>query len=180
MNNELENIGGHLKKVWDLFREPIFVSNGSKISVFSLLISAIAIIVAINVAKALGRMVNHKLEQRGVDSGVRGSLEKFFRYGFVGLAILFSLDNLGISINSLAAVGAVLMVGIGFGLQNIAQNFISGIIILIERPIKVGDVIRVGNSIGKVIDIRVRSTIVQTGDAITIIVPNSKIVSEEV
>jgi small-conductance mechanosensitive channel len=72
------------------------------------------------------------------------------------------------------------MVGIGFGLQNITQNFISGIIILIERPIKVGDLIHVGNSSGRVIDIRVRSTIIQSADDVTIIVPNSKLLAEEV
>lgn len=180
MNEELEGIGQQLKRVWDLFREPIFAANGSKISVLSLTISVAAIVAAVFVSRIVGRMVNRKLEQHGVDSGVRGSLEKFCRYGFVAVAVMFSLDNLGISINSLAAVGAVLMVGIGFGLQNIAQNFISGIIILIERPVKIGDVIRAGEVVGKVMDIRVRSTVVQTGDGITIIVPNSKIVTEDV
>lgn len=87
---------------------------------------------------------------------------------------------MGVSISSLAAVGAVLMVGIGFGLQNLTQNFISGIILLVERPIKVGDIIKVGTTSGKVVDIRVRSTVVQTRDDVTIIVPNSKFISEEV
>jgi small-conductance mechanosensitive channel len=115
-----------------------------------------------------------------VDSGVRDSVEKFVRYGILAFGFLFALDNLGISISSLAAIGAILMVGIGFGLQNITQNFISGIILLLERPIKVGDIVTVGSFSGRVVDIRVRSTIIQTRDDISIIVPNSKLVSEEV
>ena len=72
------------------------------------------------------------------------------------------------------------MVGIGFGLQNIAQNFISGLIILIERPIKVGDVVQVGGVSGRVIDIQARSTLIQTRDDVSILVPNSQFISEQV
>ncbi len=163
-----------------LLRVPILEINNSAISVISILISVAAIIATLYVAKYIGRMINHALMKRGVDSGIRDSIDKFSRYIILFLGVLLALDNLGISINSLAAVGAVLMVGIGFGLQNIAQNFISGIIILMERPIKVGDIIKVGSSSGRVIDIRVRSSVIQTRDDVTIIIPNSKVISEEV
>jgi small-conductance mechanosensitive channel len=91
-----------------------------------------------------------------------------------------TLDTIGISLTSIAAVGAVLMVGVGFGLQNIAQNFISGIIILLERPIKQGDIVYVGGVSGKVRDIRVRSTVIETRDDVAIIVPNSQFIAEQV
>ncbi|MCB0349308.1 MAG: mechanosensitive ion channel, partial [Bdellovibrionales bacterium] len=176
----MQTLSDQLKEVWNLLREPLLQINGSKISITSIFVSILVIIFTIKLARYIGRAVNRGLNKRGVDSGVRDSIEKFSRYLIIALGILFALDNLGISINSLAAVGAVLMVGIGFGLQNIAQNFISGIIILIERPIKVGDIIKVGSSTGRVVDIRVRSSIIQTRDEVSIIIPNSKLISEEV
>jgi small-conductance mechanosensitive channel len=180
MNSELDSLIEQFKSVLSLLREPIFQINNSKISLSSILISILIVLATFYVAKRASRLLSHALKNKGVDSGVQDSIQKFSYYLMVALGILFSLDNLGVSINSLAAIGAVLMVGIGFGLQNIAQNFISGIIILIERPIKVGDIIRVGNSTGRVIDIRVRSSIIQTRDEVSIIVPNSKLISEEV
>lgn len=159
---------------------PLFQISGNKISVLSVVSSVVVIYVTLKGAKILGKLSNRFLMNKAVDSGVRDSIEKFIRYLLTALGILFALDNLGISISSLAAFGAILMVGIGFGLQNITQNFISGIIILIERPVKVGDIIRVGSTSGRILDIRVRSTLIQTRDEVTIIVPNSKLISEEV
>ncbi|CAN5409854.1 mechanosensitive ion channel [soil metagenome] len=179
MNEEIKTVGQYFKDAWEVLTLPLFHVNNAKISISSLLISGLTIVLTIFVARVLGRAINRGLSHRGVDSGVRDSIEKFSKYLLIAIGILFALENLGISISSLAAVGAVLMVGIGFGLQNITQNFISGIIILIERPIKVGDLIHVGSSSGRVMDIRVRSTIIQTFDDVTIIVPNSKLLSEE-
>lgn len=176
----MDNFTEYFKYFYNLLYSPIFKISDTNISIFSLFVSITIIASSFKLAKYLGRAVNKALEKRDVDSGIRDSLEKFVRYITIGVSIFFALDIIGVSINSLAAIGAVLMVGIGFGLQNITQNFFSGIIILIERPIKVGDVIRVGSVSGKVIDIYVRSTVIQTRDDISIIVPNSKIVSEEV
>jgi small-conductance mechanosensitive channel len=180
MEDQYKNLIEQFKSVWSLLREPLFKINSSEISLSSLAISVLIVFLTFSLSKRSSRFLNRILQNKGVDSGVRDSIEKFSRYLMVALGILFALDNLGVSINSLAAIGAVLMVGIGFGLQNIAQNFISGIIILIERPIKVGDIIRVGSATGRVIDIRVRSSIIQTRDEVSIIVPNSKLISEEV
>ncbi len=180
MNENIEIIQTQIDEIWQLLKKPIFVMEDSKISVVNILISILAIILTLKIARYLGKLVNRALANRGVDAGIRHSLEKFVRYTIISVSIVFALDNLGISLNSLAAIGAVLMVGIGFGLQNVTQNFVSGIIILIERPIKVGDIVRVGAVRGRVLDIRVRSTVIQTRDEVTIIVPNSKLVSEEV
>lgn len=178
--NSLDWIIDELKNVLALMDLTILHLNNTKITLSSLLVSLLIVVISFRIAKSFGKITNKTLERKNVDSGIRDSLERFVRYSIVTFGILFSLDNLGFSIKSLAGLGAVLMVGIGFGLQNIAQNFISGIIILIERPIKVGDIIQVGSSTGRVIDIRVRSTIIQTRDDVSIIVPNSKLISEEV
>ncbi|MCC6137309.1 MAG: mechanosensitive ion channel [Bdellovibrionaceae bacterium] len=180
MEESLKPLTEHLKEFLSLINTPLFSISGSKISFMSLGLSLLIIILAAKIAKYVGKILNRTLEIRSVDSGVRDSLEKFVRYLIIVVGILFSMDNLGVSINSLAAVGAILMVGIGFGLQNITQNFISGLILLIERPIKVGDIVKVGDTSGKVLDIRVRSTVIQTRDNVTIIVPNSKFVAEDV
>jgi small-conductance mechanosensitive channel len=170
----------NFKELFAILNTPLLVMGESKIAFTSIIVAILAILITFKLAKFVAGLVGNALEKRGVDSGVKDSLERFTRYGIIAAGILFSLDSLGFSLNSLAALGAVLMVGIGFGLQNIAQNFISGIIILIERPVKVGDIVKVGSAEGKIIDIRVRSTIILTRDEVAIIVPNSKFVSEEV
>lgn len=120
------------------------------------------------------------LREKDIDPGVKRSIERFVKYLTLIIGILITLDTIGISMQSLAALGAILMVGIGFGLQNITSNFISGLIILFERPIKVGDIVKVGDVSGKVEDIGARATIVHTRDDVAIIVPNSKFVADEV
>jgi len=170
----------NLKYFLGILNAPILELSGSKISASSIIISAAILAASFALAKALGSAVNRSLTKRSVDSGIRDSLERFTRYITIFVGILFALNVLGFSLNSLTALSAVLMVGIGFGLQNITQNFISGIILLVERPVKVGDIIHVGDSVGKIIDIHVRSTVILTRDDVAIIVPNSKLVSEEV
>lgn len=175
----------HLKNLPEALSAPFAHFSDSKISVLSIVISLLIVFIAMQFGKYLGRGLSRTLRMRDVDSGVRDSLEKFVRYTAILIGVMFAMDNLGVSLKSLTAIGAIIMVGIGFGLQNITQNFISGLMLLIERPIKVGDIVIVGNTEGhttegRVIDIRVRSTVIQTRDNVTIIVPNSRFVSEEV
>jgi small-conductance mechanosensitive channel len=180
MNEHLETLLAHLEEFWKVIQQPIFTVKDSKIALTNLIISIAALFLAVKIAHYLGQLVNRTLKSKGVDSGIRDSLERFTRYTIIAIGIFFSLENMGLSLTSLAAVGAVLMVGIGFGLQNLTQNFVSGIILLLERPVKRGDIIQVGETSGRVVDIRVRSTIIQTRDEVSIIVPNSKLISEEV
>ncbi len=96
------------------------------------------------------------------------------------LGILLSLTAFGLNTTSLAVVFGALSIGLGFGLQNIFNNFISGLILLFERPIQVGDVVEVGGTWGEVLKINVRSTLVQTYDNSTLIIPNSEFISSRV
>jgi len=96
------------------------------------------------------------------------------------LGIIIAVQSIGLNLTSLAVVFGLLSVGIGFGLQNVASNFISGLIILFERPIEIGDRITVGDVWGDVVNINLRATLILTIDNIAIIVPNSEFISSRV
>ena len=168
------------KYVWNLLSTPLFELGNSQISVVSLFVVLLILVVFFVISKIIERAVGNMLKNKSIDPGIKGSIERFSKYLTVTVGVFVAVDTIGISLTSIAAVGAVLMVGIGFGLQNIAQNFISGIIILLERPIKQGDIVFVGGVSGKVRDIRVRSTIIETRDDVAIIVPNSQFIAEQV
>ncbi|NEQ38659.1 MAG: mechanosensitive ion channel [Okeania sp. SIO3I5] len=116
----------------------------------------------------------------GAERSVQDTISFLTRYGLIFLGILIILQLWGIDISSLAIIASVLGVGIGFGLQNIANNFISGIILVFERPIQLGDFIQVGNLVGIVEKIGLRSTYITTLDKVSLIVPNSRFIENEV
>lgn len=176
----MESFIESIKHVWDLFSTPIFQMGGNSISVFSIILACGLLWSSFVLGKAGERLIQKALADQDIDPGVKSSIERFSRYLIIIIGIWIALDSVGINLNSLAAFGAVLGVGIGFGLQNITQNFISGIIILLERPIKKGDMVEVKGVRGKVLDIQARSTLVLTRDDVVIIVPNSQFISEQV
>ena len=169
-----------IKLIWTLLSAPLFQLGNSHISLVSLFVVLLILGGFIIISKLIERGVQNLLKNKSIDSGIKASIQRFSRYLTITLGVFIAVDTIGISLTSLAALGAVLMVGIGFGLQNIAQNFISGIIILLERPIKQGDIVYVGGVSGKVRDIRVRSTVIVTRDDVAIIVPNSQFIAEQV
>jgi len=125
-------------------------------------------------------LVNKALLGTHLDRSARQAVGSIFHYSALLLGSLIIIQTAGIDLTTLNVVAGALGVGLGFGLQNVASNFISGVIILFERPIKLGDRIEVGNVEGDVVEIRARSTTVITNDNIAIIVPNSKFISENV
>ena len=120
------------------------------------------------------------LEQAGLSPSAQETLVTMTGYCGFGLALLVGLSFAGVSFSNLAVIAGALSVGIGFGLQNIVNNFVSGLIILFERPVKRGDWIRIGNTEGFVQKISVRSTLIQTFDRSDVIVPNSELISNQV
>ena len=117
------------------------------------------------------------LEKGRVDPGVRNSVRTIV--GYVGLFVvgLFALSVAGVSFASLAVVAGALSVGIGFGLQNIVSNFVSGLILLAERPFRVGDIVETGTTLGTIQKISVRSTTIETFTKQSVIVPNSDLIN---
>ncbi len=160
---------------------------------FGFKIGSVTISIA-QIASALGAfaffMAATRFVQRGVDKrifskaniddGVRNSLRTLLGYFGLVLGLVTAIAVLGVNLASLAIIAGALSVGIGFGLQSIVNNFVSGLILLFERPIKVGDWIIVSSGEGIVKRISVRSTEIETFDKASIIVPNSELISSSV
>jgi small-conductance mechanosensitive channel len=133
----------------------------------------------------LSRLLNRVLLRRIL---TRFEIEKAVRYTFIRvghyvvmiIGTLVAFQFVGIDLSGLAVIFGLLSVGIGFGLQNITSNFVAGVILLLERPIKIGDRVTVGDTEGNVLAINMRSTTVQTLNNIAIIVPNSEFISQRV
>ena len=126
------------------------------------------------------RMESSWLKHTHLDRGAREATVTITGYIVVTIAIITGLSVAGFNFQSIAIIAGALSLGIGFGLQNIVNNFISGLILLFERPIKTGDWIAVGNTEGYVKRIRIRSTEIQTFDRADVIVPNSELISSQV
>jgi small-conductance mechanosensitive channel len=123
------------------------------------------------------RRLTHR---RGVSMGVAHAVGSILRYGMVFVGLVVLPDTIGLDLSSLAFVTGALGIGVGLGLRDITNNFLSGLILLIERPIKVGDRIEVGELRGDVRGIAPRATTIVTNDNIAVIVPNSHFVSSPV
>ncbi len=120
------------------------------------------------------------LDASRMDAGISNSIDQAVGYAGIALAALLAVSYAGFDITSLAIVAGALSVGIGFGLQSIVNNFVSGLILLVERPIKVGDWVVVGDQQGNVRRISVRSTEIETFDKASLILPNSELISGRV
>jgi small-conductance mechanosensitive channel len=158
-------------------RTPLIVLSGTPVTTLTVLISLAIVVVARIAAAILGRSVERVLEARGLDRGLRHSVGKITRYIVLMLGVFVAIGTLGVDTSAIMAGGAVLLVGVGFGLQKLAENFISGLLLLIERPVRKGDFIDVGGVLGTVEDIGLRATRVHSRDGVTVIVPNANLIS---
>jgi len=162
-------------------RTELFRISDTDVTPSSLLFFLLTLIATGVVAALIKRALVHLFERRGRENeGIAYSVGRMGQYITWAVGAVLALDNIGMDIGTLAAFGAVATVGIGFGMQNIAQNFISGLILLIERPVQKGDYIVVGETVGTVLAIEMRATKVVSRDGVAIIVPNSELISARV
>jgi small-conductance mechanosensitive channel len=119
-------------------------------------------------------------EAAGVESGLQETLAILLRYALAFVGAIVLLQGFGVDVRGLAIAASVLGVGIGFGLQNIANNFVSGVLLNLERPIRPGDYVNVGEFAGTVVRVGGRSTTIRTEDGVLILIPNAKFLETEV
>jgi small-conductance mechanosensitive channel len=127
-----------------------------------------------------GWVVRRYLPATDWDAGLRNSVSTGVGYIGVGIALLCAFAAMGLGFAQIALIASALSVGIGFGLQQVVQNFVSGVIVLVERPVKVGDWVNVDGVEGNIRRIRVRATDIETFDRTTVIVPNSDLITKQV
>lgn len=169
-----------LALVWHYFVQGYTVG-GMHVEPFRWLIALALLILLFNINNWLQRQLSNRSRLfRHMDVGSRHSVLAIIRYlGFL-LAILIALSTAGVALHNLAIIAGALSVGIGFGLQNIVNNFVSGLILLLERPIRVGDWVKVGNTEGTVQRLSIRYTLILTFDRTEVFVPNSELISGQV
>jgi small-conductance mechanosensitive channel len=152
-----------------------------RISLVRILIGIAIFVAIIFVTRLIQRRLRKDLlVQPRMDPGIANSIDTSVGYAGTALAAIIAISYAGFDITNLAIVAGALSVGIGFGLQSIVNNFVSGLILLIERPIKVGDMVVVGGEQGTVRRISVRSTEIETFDRASLIVPNSELITGRV
>jgi potassium efflux system protein len=171
-----------LLQIWEYMNQPLFTLNDTSISIFKLLIALLIFISGFIVGSLYKRKIrNLSLKKRSLTPSTRTILANLGYYLIVTIAFFISLNVLGVKLTSFAMVAGALSVGIGFGLQNIVSNFVSGLILMFEKSIKIGDYVQVDDDTkGYVTDIRMRSTIINTNENIDIIIPNQSFIQNNV
>jgi small-conductance mechanosensitive channel len=152
------------------------------VSVSSVIVGLVVVIVAVLLARYGSALLEHRLaNRRHIDPGLRYTIARLVKYLVIAIGSLIALKQaFALDLTSIAVVFTALSVGIGFGLQYLAADIASGFILLFERPIRVGDRVTIGEDEGDVQSINLRTTVVTTNDRVSIIVPNSKLVTERV
>ncbi len=159
----------------------LFELNQQPVTVASIVMFIVVVLVFFLASRVLNRVVLGRILKRlEIDKSTRYRMQRISHYIVVTTGAIVAFQFVGIDLGGLAVIFGLLSVGIGFGLQNITSNFISGIIMLFEQPIKVGDRVTVGDTEGDVVAINMRATTIKTLNSIAIIVPNSEFISGQV
>ena len=177
----MDKINEIFTSIVDFLSVPVFSLGDSNITLWTLVYLTGLFLLLYFITTRLFKYVVYKfLSESKVELGVRVAIGSILKYLILTIGFIVIIQTVGINLSSLTILLGALGVGIGFGLQNVTNNFVSGIIILFERPIKVGDRIEVASVAGNVIKISMRATTIITNDNISIIVPNSEFISSTV
>ncbi len=170
-----------LAKVGAALHFELFEVAGTTVTGATLLTSLVVALAAYATSKLLQRAIVRVFSiRRHVSTGTVGVIKRLTHYMVMAIGLGVALSTLGINLGALFAAGAIFAVGIGFAMQNIAQNFVSGLILLIEHSIKPGDVVEVEDTLVKVERMGIRATVVRTLEDEDLIVPNSILVQNPV
>ena len=169
------------QEVLDVLKKKL-ISLGDVTITPAVLITVVLILLgAFWVSRLLRGMLRRNVFRRThLNIGTQETISRILHYIIMLLGVFIAVQQVGVDLTTLAAISAVLMVGIGLGLQNITSNFISALILLFERPVQVGDFVEVGGIQGRIRRIKTRSSVVETLDNVSIIVPNLNFITQNV
>lgn len=177
----MEQLTDIVVSIRDLLNYSLFQLGDTEVTLWTLVYMGVLFTVLVFVAGQLKRWIARSLAAIGdVEIGMRQSVATIVRYIVIAIGLVIIIQSAGIDLSTLTVLAGAAGLGIGFGLQNIINNFVSGLIILFERPIKVGDRVDVGSVHGDVVSISARATTIVTNDNIAIIVPNADFISGKV
>jgi len=166
-------------RIWHYLNDKYYIGN-IPFSITAIVEGALILAVALLVSRTLSTLLQRRIAKRAyLDPGLRYTMGRLTQYLIIAIGALLALKiAFDLNLTSIAVLFTALSVGIGFGLQYIAADIASGFILLFERPVRVGDRITIGEDEGDVQSLNLRTTVVATNDRISIIVPNSKLVSQ--
>jgi potassium-dependent mechanosensitive channel len=168
-------------QAWEKIFEFKFAIGELTLSLGRILVAALFIYLLVSGSWFISAFLDGEVfPRRELDRGARDAIKKLIHYSLLLFGIMVAISLIGLNLRSLAFLMGALGIGVGFGLQNIVNNFVSGLMLLFERPIKVGDMVVVDNETGTVRKIGLRSTVIETFDRSELIVPNSLFISGKV
>jgi small-conductance mechanosensitive channel len=174
----IKDVGSWLSRI---LQTKIVTINQTPITPASLVIFILVVLASVLLTRLFTRLVFDRVLKRfHIKEGIRYTLRRLTEYTFIVIGIIVAFQFVGIDLSALAVVFGLLSVGIGFGLQNVTANFVAGLVLLFERPLRVGDRVTVGDVEGDIEEISIRATKITTLNNITIIVPNSAFTSSNI
>ncbi len=170
-----------LTEISQIFTATLFKIGENPVSLQSLVELIVLFIVILVISRFFTGFLKERLLVRlGIDEGNREAIAVIIGYLIVALGAIVAIQSIGFNLASFAVVAGGLGVGLGFGIQDLTTNFVSGLTLLLDRPVKVGDFVELEGLMGIVKKISIRSTIIQTNDDSSVIVPNSKMISDKI
>lgn len=175
------HLAGWLAPIMRLMDALAFTLGESRFSLLSAVKLTLVIILAFTLALWLAELLNQQMKKaKHISPSMQVGFSKFSKFLLITIAFLIALNAVGINLSSLAVFGGALGVGLGFGLQRIASNFISGFILVLDRSIKPGDVISVGQNFGWVHELKARYVVVRNREGVDTLIPNENLITSEV
>jgi len=168
------NVDIFFEKLTELSSKPLFTLSGTEVTFLSIIVFVLILVVSFAISIILQRALKKTLAHKFVkQEGTLAAILRLIHYSVIIIGFGVGLQTIGINLGALFAAGAVFAIAIGFAMQNIVQNFVAGIILLIERTIKPGDILEVEGSVVRVIEMGIRTTVVRTWREEELIMPNS-------
>jgi small-conductance mechanosensitive channel len=165
----------------EILGHKLFALSTTPVTIESILVVLVTILIFFIVSRILNRKILDRLFIRlKIDESTRFTMLRMSHYIIMVIGVVFAFTNIGVDLSGFGVIFGLLSVGIGFGLQNVTSNFVAGLILLFERPIKIGDRVTVAGTEGDVMEINIRSTTIRSLNNVSIIVPNSEFVSTNV